>query len=74
MRGANCRPGPARDRPDGVIARYPLRLGEAPGPSWLTILDSGQTRGCDLHVLGSRELNLRTNPGRRVAGCRTCGR
>ena len=31
--------------------------------SWLTILGSGLTRRCDLRVLGSRELNLRTNPG-----------
>jgi hypothetical protein len=31
--------------------------------SWLTILGSGLTRRCDLHVPGSRKLNLRTNPG-----------
>ena len=31
--------------------------------SWLTILGSGLTRRCDLHVRGSRHLNLRTNPG-----------
>jgi hypothetical protein len=31
--------------------------------SWLTILGSGQSRRCDLQVLGSLELNLRTNPG-----------
>jgi hypothetical protein len=32
-------------------------------PSWLMILGSGQTRRCDLRVLGSGELILRTNPG-----------
>lgn len=29
--------------------------------SWLTILGSGRTRRCDLRVLGSRDLNLRTH-------------
>jgi hypothetical protein len=31
--------------------------------SWLTILGSGLARRCDLHVPGSRELDLHTNPG-----------
>jgi hypothetical protein len=31
--------------------------------SWLTIPGSGITRRCDLHVLGSREPSLCTNPG-----------
>jgi hypothetical protein len=29
--------------------------------TWLTILDSGLTRRFDLHVLGWRKLDLRTN-------------
>jgi len=33
-----------------------------PGLSWLTILGSGLAWRSDLHVLGSPELNLRTNP------------
>jgi aerobic carbon-monoxide dehydrogenase large subunit len=31
--------------------------------SWLTILGSGLARRCDLHVPGSWELDLHTNPG-----------
>ena len=60
--------GAARPRPApgavlaGLQAR-PAAVRSALGLSWLTILDSGLTRRCDLDVLGSRELNLRTNPG-----------
>ena len=36
--------------------------------SWLTTLGSGLARRCDLHVLGWRELNVCTNPGREWPG------
>jgi hypothetical protein len=65
-RSAAGRSGRRRDR-----TRHSRRRA---GLSWLTILGSGQTRRCDLHVLGSRELNCALILGRRVARCRMCGR
>ena len=36
---------------------------ELPDLSWLTILGTGLTQHCGLHVLDSQELNLRADPG-----------
>jgi hypothetical protein len=40
-----------------------VSLLDAADLTWLTIKEFRQARGCDLRVLGSCELILRTNPG-----------